>query len=145
MRIREVAPRAPLDGLARGGWRLVYAETPTDYARIVTGRLASFAYSLGLTLNRDGEAVSVIWDSPAFKAGLAVGARILAVNGLSYDEDRLAAAVTEAKSGRPIELVVRTGEHFRTVSIAYTGGLRHPRLERIPGAPDLLSEILKPR
>lgn len=144
-RVREVAPKAPLDGLTRGGWRLIYTETPTDYARTIAGRSTNLTYSLGLVLNRDAEITGVQWDGPAFNAGLTVGQRLLAVNGLAYDEDRLLAAITEAKSGKPLDLLIRNGDHFRTVSINYTGGLRYPRLERIEGTPDRLSEILKPR
>jgi hypothetical protein len=40
---------------------------------------------------------------------------------------------------------VKAGDRYRTVSIAYTGGLRYPRLERIPGAADRLSAILAAR
>src|SRR4029450_508777 len=32
-RLDETSPRAPLDGLERGGYRLAYSETPTDFVR----------------------------------------------------------------------------------------------------------------
>jgi predicted metalloprotease with PDZ domain len=146
-RVDLVAPRAPLDGLTRGGWRLVYADTPTDYFRSneVRRRLVDLTYSLGLTLNTDAEIIAVQWDGPAFKAGLVVGAKVLAVNGIAFEPERLRRAVTEAKTGQPVSLIVKTGDAFRTVTIDYRGGLRFPRLERIPGTPDLLSAIYAPR
>ena len=71
--------------------------------------------------------------------------KVLAVNGLAFSTERLKTAITEGKAGKPIELLVRNGDHFRTVSIPYTGGLRYPKLERIEGTPDLLSRIFEAR
>nr|MEA2798788.1 hypothetical protein [Phenylobacterium sp.] len=83
---------------------------------------------------------------PAFKAGLAVGGKLLAVNGIAYDADRLKEAITGAKKGGPpLSLLVKSGDHYRTVDVDYHGGLRYPRLERIEGAPDLLSAIYAPK
>jgi predicted metalloprotease with PDZ domain len=146
-RVGAVTAQAPLDGLRRGGWRLVYDETPTDYYRASEARrkTADLSYSIGLVLQSDGDIDAVIWDSPAFKAGLTAGGRVLAVNGQTYDAESLRRAVTEAKTGPALSLIVRTGDHFDTVTIDYRGGLRYPRLERIPGAPDLLTAIYTPR
>jgi predicted metalloprotease with PDZ domain len=146
-RIDEVAVKPPLDGLARAGWRLVYTDKPTDYFKSAEARRRNtdFTYSIGLTLNRDGEFTAVQWDGPAFKAGLTVGGKLLAVNGIAYDADRLKEAITAAKTGAPLSLIVKNGDHFRTVQIDYRGGLRYPRLERISNSPDRLSAIYAPR
>jgi predicted metalloprotease with PDZ domain len=146
-RIDEVAVKPPLDGLARGGWKLVYTDKPTDYFKSAEARRrgVDLTYSIGLTLNREGELTGVQWDGPAFKAGLTVGGKVLAVNGVAYDADRLKEAITTAKTGGPLSLVVKTGDHFRTVQIDWKGGLRYPRLERIAGTPDRLSAIYTPR
>jgi hypothetical protein len=51
-----------------------------------------------------------------------------------------------AKAGAaPINLLVRKGNRFSTVSLDYHGGLRYPHLERIAGSPALLDDILAPR
>ena len=146
-RINEVAPRPPLDGLTRGGWRLVYTETATPYFKSseATRKLIDLSYSIGLALNLNTEIASVQWDGPAFKAGLTVGGRLIAVNGIAYDSDRLKEAITAAKAGGPLSLLIKTGDHYRSVDIAYRAGLRYPRLERIEGTPDLLSAIYAPR
>ena len=146
-RIDEVAVKPPLDGLARGGWKLVYTAEPTPYFKSAESRrrTVDLTYSIGVTLNRDGEFTGVQWDGPAFKAGLTVGGKLLAVNGIAYDADRLKEAITAAKTGAPLDLIVKTGDHFRTVRLDYRGGLRYPRLERIPGTPDRLSAIYAPR
>ena len=143
-RINRIAPRPPLEGLERGGWRLVYTPTPTDYFKAAEARRHStdFTYSIGLVLGRDADITQVQWDGPAFKAGLTIGAKLLAVNGIAYDADRLKEAITEAKTGGgPLSLLVKAGDHYKTVEIDYHGGLRYPRLERIEGTPDLLSAI----
>ena len=146
-RVDEVSPKAPLDGITRGGWRLVYDETPTEYFRAneIRRQMLDLTYSLGLTLSGDAEISAVQWQSPAFKAGLTVGAKVLAVNGFAYEPDRMRRAVTEAKTGQPVSLIVRKGDHFATIAIDYRGGLRYPRLERIPNTPDLLTPIYSPR
>jgi predicted metalloprotease with PDZ domain len=142
-RLRQVAPKPPLDGLARGGWRLVFDEKPTEYwSQSETSRkIKDFTYSLGLVLNNEGAVLGVLWDGPAFKAGVTVGGRLLAVNGIAYEADGLKTAITAAKSGTPISLIVKDGDHFEVLTVDYRGGLRYPRLERIPGAPDRLSDI----
>jgi predicted metalloprotease with PDZ domain len=84
-----------------------------------------------------------VWGSPAQTAGLNAVTTVLSVNGLAYKAERLKAAIAAAKDGKsPIELIVRDGEHFKTVRVAYTGGLRYPKLERIEGAADRLTAIL---
>lgn len=145
-RFRKVAPEYPLDGLARGGYRLVYTEKPTDYWKdSEAGRKqVDLTYSVGLVLNREAKITSVLWEGPGYKAGLTVGDQILAVNGIAYDAERFKEAITAAKGGKePITLIVKDGDHFRVVPLSYNGGLRYPRLERIAGAPDRLGDIYK--
>ena len=141
----ETLTAAPLEGLTRGGYRLVYRETPNALAKANAGGNVSLAYSLGMNLNKDGKLTAVIWDSPAFKAGLTSGVQLVAVNGTAYSAERLTEAVTAAKGGRVIELLVKTGDTYRTVPIAYTGGLRYPHLERVENTPARLDDILAAR
>lgn len=139
---------APLDGLARGGYRLVYTETPSEFGKTLEAahKSTDLSFSLGVTLDSEGRLTDVLWDSPAFAAGLTIGTRITAVNGIAYDADTLKQAITEAKTThRPISLLVRNDGRYRTVQIDYRGGLRYPRLERIAGTPDRLGAILQPR
>ncbi|WP_310538981.1 peptidase M61 [Phenylobacterium sp.] len=141
-------PGAPLDGVTRGGYRLAYSATPTDFTKTEEARrkITDLTYSLGLVLNKDGEFTAVQWEGPAFKAGLADGVKLIAVNGVAYDGDRLKEAITAAKGGKaPIELLVKDGERYRTVPIAYHDGLRYPRFERISGTPARLDDILAAR
>ena len=141
-------PGAPLDGLARGGYRLVYTDTPSDFQKQFEALRKSddYSYSLGLAAGEDGTLKSVLWDGPAFKAGLTVGAKLVAVNGTAYASDRLKAAITAAKTQPgPIELLVRSGDHYRTVRIDYHGGLRFPHLEKTGTGAGSLDAILAAR
>lgn len=141
-------PGAPLDGLTRGGWRLVYTDTPTDYQKTLYAEYErnDFTYSLGLSITADGTVAGVQWNGHAFQQGLATGTQIIAVNGEATSPKVLADAITAAKgTTSPIELIVKQGDRFRTVSINYHDGLRYPRLERIAGTPDRLSDIFEAR
>ncbi len=141
-------PGAPLDGLARGGYRLVYTDTETAYARSASMRRKTddFTYSIGLSVGHDGNVGGVQWNGPAFKAGVEPGATIVAVDGVAFDPDDLKDTIGAAKTGTaPIQLLIKDGKHYRTVSIDYHGGLRYPRLERDPATPARLDDILAPR
>ena len=147
-RLTSHGPGAPLEGLARSGYRLVFTETPTEWFRNTELRrkASDLTYSLGLTLDKDGAITGVQWDGPAFNAGLAQGVKVIAVNGLSYDVNRLTEAVTAAKGvGPTVELLTKSGDRYRTVKVPYNGGLRYPRLERVVGTPDRLGEIFAAR
>ncbi len=140
-------PGAPLDGLTRGGYRLVYTDTPTAFFKDAEKerKITDLSSSIGAVLDKDGKLVDVRWNGPAFDAGLITGASIVAVNGLAYDMDKLKDAITAAKASGVIELLVKTGDHIRPVRISYNGGLRYPHLERIAGAPARLDAILAAR
>jgi predicted metalloprotease with PDZ domain len=141
-RVDEVAPNAPLDGLARGGYTLVYTDTPGSF-----GRRADLSYSVGLTYDGNGTVTGVQWGGPAFNAGLTADARIMGVNGGSFSGDRLDAAITAAKgTDAPIELTVSSSAgRVWTTKIDYHDGLRYPHLERVASTPARLDDILAPR
>jgi predicted metalloprotease with PDZ domain len=146
-RVYQVAPQPPLDWLARDGYRLVYTDKPGAMweAREKMRKVTDLSYSLGLVLTGKGDIGRVAWDSPAFKAGLTNGTAIVAVNGQAYDGDALKRAVTEAKNGQPISLLVKVDDQYRTVSLTYTGGLRYPHLERTGKGPGALDMLYAPR
>ena len=136
---------APLDGVSRGGYKLTYRDTPTDYFRNseLRRRVSDMTFSLGFVVSDDGRLTEVLWDGPAFKNSLVLGTQVISVNGAAYSGDRLREAVRDAqKTGTPIELSVKNGDRYRTVSFNYRDGLRYPRLERDPGKPARLDQIL---
>jgi predicted metalloprotease with PDZ domain len=147
-RLDGIAAGAPLDGIARGGYRLTYDETETPFQKSVEGRRKStdLLFSAGLVMAKDGVVTEVLWDSPAFKAGLTEGTQLVAVNGDPYDPDGLKDAIAAAKTvTAPIELIVKSDEHYRTVKLDYHDGLQYPHLQRIDGTKPLLDDILAAR
>ena len=148
-RVEQAQPHAPLGWLERGGYRLVYADKPTGYWTTEQRRRhnADFSYSLGLVIDTADKSIDqVIWDSPAFAAGLTNGDILVALDGESFDSarlnDRIASAAT---TRRPIDLLVRRGDLYRTVTIPYFGGNRYPRLDRISSGPAWLDILLAPK
>lgn len=147
-RIEAVNAEAPLEGITRGGYRLVFNETPSDLYKGADElrKVTSLTYSAGLTVDKEGEIKDVLWNGPAFKAGLAPGSRIIAVNELAFDVDQFKTAIKSAQhTTEPMTLIVREGERFRVIRLDYHGGLRYPHLERDSSRPDLLEGILAPK
>ena len=141
-------PGAPLDGVARSGYKLVYTDTPSELMKSLEGAGGgvNLTYSLGMTIGREGRLSDVLWDGLAFKQGLIAGTQIIAINNVAYSNDRMKDAMKAAqKSGTAIELLVRNRDVFRTVRFDYREGLRYPKLERVTGTPDRLSQILAAR
>ncbi len=146
-RLHGHGPGAPLDGITRAGWKLVFGDTPTDFFKDVEAyrKVSDFYYSIGITLDSTGRIADVLWNSPAFKAGLSQGFTVVAVNGKSYKPELLKGAISAAKAEhQPIELLLRQADRYQTARIDYQGGLKYPRLERIDGTPDRLEAIFRP-
>nr|WP_295663783.1 peptidase M61 [Polymorphobacter sp.] len=146
-RVDAVAPVAPLAGIERGGYRLVFTDTPTHYSKSVEGerKVVDLTYSLGMVVGKEAVVGSVEWDGPAFNAGLTVGTTIVAVDGDAYSDDRLKEAVTSAKgTSTPIRLLVKTNDAFREIAVQWNGGLRYPRLERTGKGPSTLDALYAP-
>ena len=146
-RVGATSTHAPLGGIERGGWKLVYNDKPNlfDQAGEKLGKFADFSFSLGFGINEDGKLGDVIVGSPAYQAGLGPGMKLVAVNGRKWSPSSLHEAVKAAQgSDRPIELLVENAQFFKTYSVAYHDGEKNPHLERVSGQPDVLGDILKP-
>jgi predicted metalloprotease with PDZ domain len=146
-RLTETGQPAPINGFAMNGYKLVYSDTPTSYfTKSERARGTDLSYSLGLVANTTGEVTAVIWDSPAFQAGIDIGTTIVGVNGQAFSGDKLKAAVAGAKGTKePIRLLVKNGERLRDLPIAYHGGARYPRLEKVGTGEGGLDRLLAPR
>lgn len=144
-RLSETSDQASLDGLTRGGYKLVYTNEPTAWFKCAekSRSITDLTYSGGFILGKEGAITDVLWDSPAFNAGLTVGSTLVAVNNRALDTDQLKAAIKAGKS--PLSLLVKTGDVYRTVQLDYTGGLRYPRLEKIGTGPASLDDLLAPK
>ncbi|MGE5561836.1 MAG: M61 family metallopeptidase [Bacillota bacterium] len=147
-RVYSVAPEAPLEGISQGGYQLVYTPEPTKWIKSAEkkGKNNDLTYSGGFVVGNDGKISSVLWDSPAFNAGLTIGAEILAVNGRHFDGDAIKKAIAAAASGGPApQLLVHDGDVYKTVTLDWHGGLRYPRLQKVGKGPGTLDALLAPR
>ncbi len=141
-------PGAPLGGIQASGWKLVYDENRSELAKATEGdrHYINASYSIGLELHDDGSVIDTIEGSPAAKAGVGPGMKIVAVNGRHFSEDVFRDALHAAKeTANPIELIVENTEYYKTYKIDYHGGERYPHLVRDESKPDTLSEIIRAR
>lgn len=146
-RINGKAPNAPLSGLTLGGYRLVYSSEQSPFLRDQEKRSGemNLNYSLGMSIGKGGHVSGVIWDGPAFKAGLTTASEIVGVNGRVYSDDVLRDAIAAAEGGKEsIKLIVRTGRKIAEVPVQWNGGLRYPRLEKIGVGDGSLDKLLAP-
>jgi predicted metalloprotease with PDZ domain len=133
-----------IGGIEAHGWKLIYNDTPSVAHKPNKGQ-TDVTYSLGCYLSKDGEVLDVLWDGPSFKAGLAPGMKLIAVNGREYSGDVLRDAIAAAKdASAPLELLVKSFDEYRTLAVAYHDGLQYPHLVRA-GGPDTLSQLLAAR
>jgi predicted metalloprotease with PDZ domain len=146
-RVEAVAESPPLDGITSGGWKLTFTEKPTELfaAREGLSRGVDLSDSVGFAVGGDGLIGDIVPDSPASKAGLAPGMKLLAVNGRRFSPDGLKNAVAATKNGGKLELLAENGDFFKTHTLDYKDGARYPRLEKVTDKPDILAEIIKPK
>jgi predicted metalloprotease with PDZ domain len=146
-RIYQVTPHAPLDGITRSGWRLVYTDAKNEFIKTSDGDRVEAMYSLGFRVRtRDGVVNDVILNSPAGKAGIGPGMQLIAVNGLRFSADVLRNAIRNSKTAPgPLTIEFQNDDLVKTVSLDYHGGMRGPHLERDASKPDVLGQILAAR
>jgi predicted metalloprotease with PDZ domain len=142
---RSVHP--PADELARSGWKFVYTEKPNAF---ITASQADDPgitgwYSYGADLSAKGVVRDVREGSPAWRAGLAPGMHVLAVDNQEFSAGVFEYALKKAQhSSAPISLITSQTGWFQTLSLDYHDGVRYPHLERIEGTPDMLAAIMLP-
>lgn len=155
-RVYDLHPAVPEDGITRGGYKLVYSDTPIPWLAKAEAKngYASFSTSLGFTIGSPrgggaggsgGTIGSVQWNSLAFKAGITPDMELVSVDGTAYSADVLRKAIVAAEKGSdPIVLQLLRGDRYTTVSLDYHGGLRYPSLQRVEGTPARLDDIIAP-
>jgi predicted metalloprotease with PDZ domain len=145
--VYHTSPHPPSDELGRTGWRIVYTQKHNEF---ITAEEASDHgilgwYAYGADVSAEGLVQDVRENSAAWRAGLAPGMHVLAVNGQQFSSDTLEYAVKRAqRSPAPISLITTQTGWYQTLSLDYHGGIRYPHLERIDGTPDMLAAIAAP-
>jgi predicted metalloprotease with PDZ domain len=146
-RVGATSTRAPLGGIEREGWKLVYNDQPNAFTKAVEkiAKFSDFSYSLGFTVAEDGKLDDVIVGSPAYQSGIGPGMKLIAVNGRKWKPPVLHDALKAAQgTSAPIELLVENAQFFQTYFVPYPEGEKNPHLERVSTQPDLLNELLRP-
>ena len=154
-RLDSTQYHAPLDGITRGGYELAYTDTPTEYFKDVEKlrKSVNLLYSIGLMLSTDGSKRGVIedvlWDGPAYKAGLGAGMKLVAVNGRALDADEKMKVLEDAiqaarNTTTPIHLLVRQQDQYLSYDVDYHGGLKYPVLKPLAGVAPVLDAIIAP-
>lgn len=147
-RLENHGPGAPLEGISRSGWKLVYDEARSEEikAEEEKNKIVNAAYSIGLTLDDEGKIVDTIEGMPAAVAGIGPGMKVVAVNGRRFTADVLRDELRAGKSSsQALQLLVENTDYFKIYNVDYHGGEKYPHLVRDESKPDLLSGILKPR
>ena len=143
-----------LSGIDASGWRLAYSDRPSRYQKahedVGEGELSrqgvDAMFSVGLFLDNQGNVVDVLWNGPAFQAGLAPGMKLVAIDGQPYSTEVLRSAIAQAKETEKPLRAMATGDGVTEVhTIRYDGGLKFPHLVRVPGTTDYLEQILAPK
>jgi predicted metalloprotease with PDZ domain len=146
-RLTSLSATPPMGGIEQAGWHMVYTDKPNTALQYYEGRNkgADLNASVGFTVSENGTIGDVVPGSPAARAGIAPGAHIIAVNGRTFTTARLREVVKASSTATtPMEIIVRNGEFFATVSVDYHGGERYPHLERMTGKADWMEALTKP-
>ena len=147
-RVQDVAPEPPLAGITDGGWEVDYVDKPSGYQEAAekAGKFVDESVSIGLLVKEeDGVITDVIHGKAAHVAGIGPSMKLIGVNGRRFSPRVLRDAIAATKDGGKLELLVENEEFFRTFTLNYDGGRRHPRLRRREDVPDVLSLVLAPR
>jgi predicted metalloprotease with PDZ domain len=144
-RLDSLAPKTPDEALQNSGWQLTYNDKANEFqgARDETKKEITLMYSIGLIVNTEGVIREVMYDGPAFKAGMGPGMKITEVAGKPFTPAALREAVA-ASATSPVQLTAANGPQIATYSIDYHGGPSYSHLKRADNRPDLLDEILRP-
>jgi predicted metalloprotease with PDZ domain len=151
-RVDLVNPHADLEGITRGGYKLVYQDHPSESVAGMMGGGGrrggggpNVWYSLGLQIASDGTIYDVRWGSLADKAKLAPGQKLIALNGRVFSGEALEQAITAAKTGtEPLKFLMESQDYITPVSIDYHDGMKYPVMVRVEGTKDYLDEITTP-
>jgi predicted metalloprotease with PDZ domain len=146
-RLDSTPSNTPVESVENTGWKIVYDEQPNEFQQNADSvrKRVNLNLSLGLVLTDNGTVSDVLHDGPSYKAGIAPGMKITAVNGHQFTVEGIKDAIDTAKSSSdPIRLIIANGADVRTYSVDYHGGLRYAHLERNNNAPDYLSDIYQP-
>jgi predicted metalloprotease with PDZ domain len=89
----------PMDAITKAGWGLAFESSPNIFhkARTKSAGLQDHQFSTGMIATTAGKLSEVIWQSPAFRAGLRGGDLLIAINGEKFDAGALGETLARAQ------------------------------------------------
>ncbi len=147
-RFRKPDQPAPLAGIEKGGYRLLFKEEPNivDKERAKENGGLDLTYSLGMAIDKTGKVTSTISGGLSDREGIVNDTKIIAVADFAYDKERMTDAIKLAKDGKtPIKLLIERDKRYRTIEISYSGGMRYPHLEAVSKSAQPLDNLLTSR
>jgi predicted metalloprotease with PDZ domain len=143
--VYQIAVHPPTDEIARAGWKLAYTSAPNEFIATSDALRKSVDawYSIGLRLSEKGKVQDVRPESAAWKAGLAPGMTVTAIDGQAFDKEVVPYAIQVAQhSSEPIVFLAENNGWFSNYDIVYHDGPKFPHLVRVPGTPNLFGDIM---
>jgi predicted metalloprotease with PDZ domain len=145
-RMEAVSERFEPTVVDRLGYAIQYSNTPPSIPGETYRHVAGVdAYdSLGCLIDPDGTVRDVLLSSPADKAGLGPGMKIMGVNGHVWSANRMHDAIAMSATRGDVECLLVRGDSLVKRQIDYRGGPRFMTLVPVAGKAPLLPEILRP-
>src|SRR4029077_11112795 len=112
-RLTNHGPGAPLTGIERSGWKLVYDDDPSELMKSMTEvyKGINAEFSIGLLLEENGYITDTVEGMSAAKVGIGPGMKVIAVNGRRFSPDVLSDALKINKgTSNPLELLIENTE-----------------------------------
>jgi predicted metalloprotease with PDZ domain len=135
----------PLGGITGAGWRMSWADSVHGYWETIETSYGQMDLrpTLGLRLDAENGGVrDVVPGSPAARAGVVPGMKIVAVDGRAFTPQVMRRALRDEG---PLDLIVENLEFYRVLRIPDAPRERVPVLAREAGQRDLLAEIMRAR
>ena len=143
--VYEVAKLPPTGELKRSGWRLVYTAEANPFIKAAEElqQIDDQWYTYGLMIGRNDVVMDVREGSPAWRAGMAPGMKLIAVDQQAYTPKVLHYLEVQAEhSTAPTSFLTQKDGWYRAFPMSYHRGPKYPHLVRIPGAADMLAKIM---
>ena len=143
-RVYDTQAEFNLDILHACGWEMAITEHPDAHGSSVFYYYRNAYESIGAGFNDSGRIFRVLKDSPAYKAGLARGMRVISINNKSFSPAVLHQSLLDAKDGSSITLKVSHNQKTYDLDLNYAEGPRYLTLKPLSDQTDYLSIISTP-